>query len=261
MDWTDNDLSRSRFQAGEMMKLDYSDLISPFSFYVERIGHVKTPTLRDIWNPRTTWQGYQMYLGLLLMTPQACGQENNISMFDLIRSDIRLQTSYAAMFDFFLEENILWDENNRLFFTYKEKDKDNQIIPVGMICAENFSELCDIILQKCGIARKDYDVDASKIKNKRALEILTKIRQGRQQASGKSKHDKDMDLPNLVTAVAVKSNSINFTNIWDLTIYQFYEQFKKEQVGIYFDIQKMSVAAYGNTKNTFKGNEWYKNEN
>ena len=153
------------------------------------------------------------------------------------------------------------NENNRLFFTYKEKDKDNQIIPVGMICAENFPELCDIILQKCGIARKDYDVDASKIKNKRALEILTKIRQGRQQASGKSKHDKDMDLPNLVTAVAVKSNSINFTNIWDLTIYQFYEQFKKEQVGIYFDIQKMSVAAYGNTKNTFKGNEWYKNEN
>ena len=69
-----------------------------------------------------------------------------------------------------------------------------------------------------------------------------------------------MDLPNLVTAVAVKSNSINFTNIWDLTIYQFYEQVKKEQVGVYFDIQKMSVAAYGNTKNTFKGNEWYKNE-
>lgn len=182
-------------------------------------------------------------------------------MFDLICSDIRLQTSYAAMFDFFLEENILWDENNRLFFTYKEKDKDNQIIPVGMICAENFPELCDIILQKCGIERRDYDVDASKIKNKRALEILTKIRQGRQSTSGKSKHDKDMDLPNLVTAVAVKSNSINFTNIWDLTIYQFYEQFKKEQVGVYFDIQKMSVAAYGNTKNTFKGNEWYKNEN
>lgn len=260
MDWTDNDLSRSRFQVGKTMKLDYSDLISPFPFYVERIGHVKSPTLRDIWNPRTTWQGYQMYLGLLLMTPQAFGREDNISMFDLICSDIRLQASYAAMFDFFLEENILWDENNRLFFTYKEKDKDNQIIPAGIICAENFPELCDIILQKCGIERKDYDVDASKIKNKRALEILTKIRQGRQSASGKSKHDKNMDLPNLVTAVAVKSNSINFTNIWDLTIYQFYEQFKKEQAGVYFDIQKMSVAAYGNTKNTFKGNEWYKYE-
>ena len=130
-----------------------------------------------------------------------------------------------------------------------------------MIDGENFSGLCDIILQRCGVERKDYDVDASKIKNKRAMEILNKIHRGRQAASGKSSHNKDMELPNLVTAVAVQSNSINFTNIWDLTIYQFYEQFKKEQVGIYFDIQKMAVAAYGNSKNTFKGNEWYKNEN
>lgn len=55
----------------------------------------------------------------------------------------------------------------------------------------------------------------------------TKFTGGRQAASGKSSHNKDMELPNLVTAVAVQSNSINFINIWDLTIYQFYEQFKK----------------------------------
>ena len=50
------------------------------------------------------------------------------------------------------------------------------------------------IRDRCGIERRDYDVDASKIKNKRALEILTKIRQGRQSTSGKSKHDKDLSL-------------------------------------------------------------------
>lgn len=243
------------------MKLDYSDLISPFPFYAEHIGHVKSPTLKEIWNPKTTWQGYQMYLGLLLLTPQAYGYEENISMFDLICSDSRLQKSYTAMFDFFLEETVLWDKNNHLFFTYAKTDGDNPIVPAGMIDGENFSGLCDIILQRCGVERKDYDVDASKIKNKRAMEILNKIHRGRQAASGKSSRNKDMELPNLVTAVAVQSNSINFTNIWDLTIYQFYEQFKKEQVGIYFDIQKMAVAAYGNSKNTFKGNEWYKNEN
>ncbi len=240
-----------------MMKLDYSELISPFPYYAEHIGHVKSPTLRDIWNPEITWQGYQMYLGLLLMTPQACGYEDDISMFDLIRSETHFQKSYAAMFNFFLEENVLWDENNQLFFTYKETDENNQIVPVGIICGDNFSELCDIILQKCSIERRDYDVDASTVKNKRAREILTKIKEGRKKASGKPKHDKNMELPNLITAVAVKSHSVNFTNIWDLTIYQFYEQFKKEQIGVYFDIQKMSVAAYGNTRNAFKGNEWY----
>lgn len=239
------------------MKLDYSELISPFPVYMERIGHVKSPTLREIWSPEITWNTYQMYLGLLLMTPQAYGCEENISIFNLICSDTRLQKSYTAMFDFFLEENILWDGNSQLFFTYNETDENHQIVPVGIICSDNFSELCDIILQKCGVERRDYDVDISTVKNHRAREILTNIQKGRKSASGKPKHDKNLELPNLITAVAVKSNSVNFTNIWDLTIYQFYEQFKKEQTGVYFDIQKMSVAAYGNNKNTFKGNEWY----
>ena len=51
----------------------------------------------------------------------------------------------------------------------------------------------------------------------------------------------------------------NFINIWDLTIYQLYEQFKREQSDVYFEIQKMSVAAYGNKENNFRGDEWYAN--
>lgn len=157
------------------MKPDYSDLISPFPFYAEHIGHVKSPTLKDIWNPKTTWQGYQIYLGLLLLTPRDYGCEENISMFDLICSDRRLQKSYTAMFDFFLEETVLWDKSNHLFFTYAKAEENNPMTPVGMIDGENFSGLCDIILQRCGVERRDYDVDASKIKNKRAMEILNKI--------------------------------------------------------------------------------------
>lgn len=120
------------------MKPDYSDLISPFPFYAEHIGHVKSPTLKDIWNPKTTWQGYQIYLGLLLLTPRDYGCEENISMFDLICSDRRLQKSYTAMFDFFLEETVLWDKSNHLFFTYAKAEENNPMTPVGMIDGENF---------------------------------------------------------------------------------------------------------------------------
>lgn len=115
-----------------------------------------------------------------------------------------------------------------------------------------------MILQRCAINRSDADTDVTHVKNKRAREILEKLQRGRQSISKKATHDKELELPNLITALAAKSNSINFINIWDLTIYQFYEQFKKEQANVYFDIQKMSVAAYGNAKQTFKGNEWYK---
>ena len=120
-------------------------------------------------------------------------------------------------------------------------------------------ELCDIILQRCGIIRSDIITDMSKVKNKRALKILGKIKKAKQKLSKSNNSYVDTDLPNLISAIAAKSNSINLINIWDLTVYQLFEQFKKEQTNVYFDIQKMSVAAYGNKKNTFKGNEWYKN--
>lgn len=52
------------------------------------------------------------------------------------------------MFDFFLEETVLWDKSNHLFFTYAKAEENNPMIPVGMIDGENFSGLCDIILQR-----------------------------------------------------------------------------------------------------------------
>lgn len=274
------------------MKLDYATLISPYPFYLERIGGIKSPTLKAIWNPDITYQTYQMYITLLLMTPENyCKQadismqnwyqslseeeQQHLNMMDFIANNKNLQSSYTKMFNFFFVENVFWDNKNQVFFLTQDNvfyDETNQFFYLhnnkkektptdnfGLIHRNIFVDLCDIILQRCGIIRSDTDTDTSKVKNKRALEILKKLKKGRENISKTSNNDKDINLPNLIASVAVKSNSINFTNIWDLTVFQLYEQFKKEQTNVYFDIKKMSVAAYGNEKNTFQGNEWYKN--
>ena len=259
------------------MKLDYATLISPSPLALEQIGNVKSPTLKEIFSPDITYQGYNLFLSLLLMTPQIYFEKVNpskfswyqnlsddrkdyINMFDVISSDLGLQNSYAKMFNFFFVENVIWNKENRIFITYTDKDKHQNIIPTGIIHRSQFVDLCDIILQRCGIKRSDTSVDTSKVTNRRALEILKKIQKGRQNMTKESSGNSDMELPNLITAVAVKSNSINFINIWDLTVYQLYEQFRREQYNVYFDIQKMSVAAYGNKDKSFKGNEWYKSD-
>lgn len=255
------------------MKLEYSTLISPYPLYLDKIGNVKSPTLKEIWNPRITYPRYNLYLKLLMMTPQAyheqaelvsanlqndMGRKENLNMFDLIAYNQDLQESYTDVFEFFFVEHVVWNSEYQLFLLYQDVDENGQIIPVGTIQKNIFTELCDVILQRCGINRSDADTDSSQVKSKKALEILKKIQKGKKNLAKNAKYDKDMELPNLIASVAVKSNSINFTNIWDLTVFQLYEQFKREQTNVYFDIQKMSVAAYGNSKDTFKGNEWYK---
>lgn len=257
------------------MKLDYATLISPYSFYIPNIGHIKSPTLREIWHPDITYQKYSAFLSIFLITPLSYCESINkaklewytslsykdrlkVSMMDFIRDDITLQKNYCIAFTFFLEENVVWDESRSVFITYFEnKDKSN-IVPVGVIHSGIFSELCDIILQRCGINRNDIDIDISNAKSKKAIQTALKLQAGRKSSQ---KNDKDTELPKLITAISAKSNSLNYTNIWDLTVYQLQEQFKYECSNVYFDIQKMSVAAYGNEKKTFKGTEWYKHDN
>ncbi|MCH5265803.1 MAG: hypothetical protein J1F02_07875 [Lachnospiraceae bacterium] len=248
------------------MKLDYASLISPAPYYLEQAGHIKSPLLRDIFCSGVTYPQYNMYLSLLLTTPkhycekvnpanadwyQALdeAEKSSLSMYDMILMEPWLQSSFLRIFQFFFTEEVVWSEENQLFLTYGEE-------PEGTIHRENFSTVCDVILQRCYVSRPDTSLDPAQVTSKKAQAILKKIQAGRKQRTTESS-DKDMELPNLITAIAVKSHSINFTNIWDLTIYQLYEQFKREQSGVYFEIQKMSVAAYGNKENSFKGNEWY----
>jgi len=257
------------------MKLDYGTLISPLPLYIEKVGNIRSPTLRDIWNPKITYQKYNTYILYLLMDIKTYCEQIDISklewykslsdedklntnIFDFIIENSFLQNTFSEIFNFFFEENVIWNNDNKVFVTFNDCNENGSIIPFGIIHKETFLKICDIILQRCGVNHSDTNIDMSKVKNKRALKILGKIKKAKENFHKKSDMS-DIDLPNLITAIAVKSNSINFTNVWDLTIYQLFEQFKKEQSNVFFDIQKMSVAAYGNSKNSFKGNEWYKN--
>ena len=251
------------------MKLDYSILISPYPFCLNKVGSIKSPTLKEIFAPDVTYQGYVMYLSILLMTPQDYIKKYNIlqppwyhslsdeekdrlSMFDLIRDDKYLQSAFSIIFNFFLTEQVIWNQEDCLFLTFKDESL------VGEVNKDNFSELCDIILQRCCIENPEINTAPAKVTSRKAMQILKKLQNGREKLAQKSKADKCLELPNIISSVAVKSNSINFANIWDLTVYQLMEQFKREQMSVYFDIQKMSVAAYGNEKHTFKGDEWFK---
>ena len=83
------------------------------------------------------------------------------------------------------------------------------------------------------------------------------LKRGRKNFHKTSKRNKAIEIPNLISSIAAKSKSLNYTNIWKLTVYQLYDQFKREQMGEFLDIQKTSVAAYGNKEKQFKGNKWY----
>lgn len=184
-------------------------------------------------------------------------KREEISTYDLICKDVSLQKTFSKIFDLFFVEDVLWDNINQIFVVYRDKDESGNVIPIGIIHRNIFNELCDIILQRCSIDRDGTDADESEVKSKKARKTLGLIKKGRKKFHKKSKRNKSVEIPNLISSIAVKSKSINYINIWDMTVYQLYDQFKREQTGEFLDIQKTSVAAYGNKEKNYKGNEWY----
>lgn len=252
------------------LKLDYSILISPYPLRLEKIGQIKSLTLGEIFSPSVTYSVYSSYLSFLFLTPDTYYEEiaksklnwyrslspdkkNEITTFDLICNDVSLQNTYAKMFNLFFVEDVFWDNINQVFMVTQNKEGKN--ITVGVIHKNIFNELCDIILQRCAISR-DSNYDNATIKSKKVRSILDKFKKGRR-GRKPSKRNKSIEIPNLISSIAAKSKSINYTNIWQLTVYQLYDQFKREQEDVFLDVLKTSVAAYGNKDKRFKGNEWY----
>ena len=284
------------------MKLDYATLISPQSLYLQDIGHIIPPKLEHIWNPNITYQGYKVFLSLLLVDlQQYCEKINvqkykwyvtlppkevsNYNMFDIFLDDESLRNQYEKLLNFFFEETVKWDTENCVFAVYtKSVIKETEYVNrkynifqklliklgflklethdvevnkndiIGVIHKEIWNELCDIILQMCGIDRSKNSEKKIKFKNKIAKEVWEILHEDENKDN-----DTDNELPNIISAIAAKHLSLNITNIWELTVYQLYDQFRRLQINSYYDISSMSVAAYGDSEGNFNGKAWYQN--
>ena len=87
---------------------------------------------------------------------------------------------------------------------------------------------------------------------------MKKLQRGRSEKAKHTKADKNMELGNIISAVANKSQSLNILNIWDLTVYQLWDCFSRLSNNSIYDIQSMSVAAWGNKDNYFDATAWFK---
>lgn len=251
------------------MKLDYFDLLSPEPIYFESIGGIKSPTLKEI---RTIgYNMYQMYLTVLLLSPESYFDmirqpeyydslstdiKRNLNSFDLITGNKEMCSIMEHALNFFLESDVRYSSNHKGFLLY---DKNTPDIPAGIIHKDVWPQLCDIILQRNYIRQSGEQV--SEIKSKRALAIMQKLKKGRETNAKKGKSDKNMEIGNIISAVAGKSNSLNLINIWDITIYQLWDSFYRIYNHNILDIQSISVAVWGDKDNHFDAAAWFKSLN
>ncbi len=250
--------------AGDILKLNYFELLSPDPINLPNVGGIISPTLKAI--SSIGINTYQYYLSILLMDLKSfftsLGQpeqyealsdeeRTQMNIFDLLMANEQFAALLQTILNFFIDEDVVYSSQNKCFLVQKDG------AAIGLITKEIYPKICDLICQRNCI-KTNQEENLSKVKSKKALEIMKKLQKGRSEKAKQNKSDKNMELGNIISAVANKSHSLNILNIWDLTVFQVWDCFSRLSNNSIYDIQSMSVAAWGNKDNYFDATAWFK---
>lgn len=258
------------------MRLEYETQISPYPIILS-IGTLHKPTLREIFNTSSgmSFERFGYYELFLKMSPKTfytdikgeegkeywnsltADEQNNISIYDILLIDEQLQNIYIEIFNFFFVETVIFKEG--LFILLKNANDELQKENIsGVIHADTFDSVLDVIQQVCCIDDKKSNEDL-KFKNNIAKKLYDKIQKAQQKQENRKKKDVNLTIPNIISSVSVKHQSLNYSNIWDLTIFQLLDNFNRLQVNAMYDINALRVSVWGDEKKTFNAALWYKN--
>ena len=214
-----------------MDKFSSFDYLCNEPFFIDGIGHIRCPTLRDI--RKITYRVFSLYVDMIsvpldqyltlhglketydsLPEPEkACHTLFRLLLYQNPRLLI-------SILDFFLLEHIDLSQEEESFLIYKgEKDAGNVI---GQINNENFETFRKLVQRILGFS--DSGRQEPKFKNRLARSLYEKMQ--RHDGREKKNRDDNYSLANMVRKYCTHNKSgINILNVWDLTYYQFTQMF------------------------------------
>lgn len=239
-----------------MLVVDYMTLISGMPFEYKGLL-IYPPTLGDIANMR--YQTYESYLSIFFLSVMDIGsllgvQNESIppttTALQLITYIPDLRDALLQSLSFFIREEILYSDE----FGYYSIREDG----IKYISIDDIREIRSIVLQLCNI-QDTAETQPVKFKNEKARQIYEKIQKKKAEKQAKAAVSKDslsMSLPNLISAVAACSPTYNYFNIWQMTVYQFYDQFARMNDNLQLKIFGHRWAAWGT--DNFDFSVWYR---
>lgn len=239
------------------MTLSYEDKLSPFPVFVPDLGYVSSPKISKIYSEEIGYFKYGFYVVLLRGNVKDClslfgvneesGMElfKQVGMFYFICLNKNIAFAYEQAFSLFIHGEVVFDAESKHFTVQKDGKT------TGIINSENFADVCSLMLELCYI--KEKSTKKLKFRSKKAKDLFKFLEEGKPK---ETKPDKDYAFGNVLSSVCCQHNSINMTNVWDLTIYQLYDQFNRLQIKTPFDINATKWAAWGSDPYDYK--MWYK---
>lgn len=236
---------------------DY-DYLCNEPFFLEGIGHVKCPTLREI--RQIHYSIFSIYVNILSMNLQDYlefdeiskaynhlteAEQASITFFDtLLLSEPQLLYSILR---FFFIDPVEYDARHHSFQVLYQ-DEPATAGQTGVIDRTNFDDFRSFLKQILGIARAEET--AQKFKNDYAEKIYQKMQAHKRQEE--AKQDSNLTLDNMIRKYCTHNKvGVNILNVWDMTYYQFIVMFNEYRNGRQYDYyDQMAANTFSYTKSS-----------
>lgn len=238
------------------MKFSYEDLISGDSIPVEGIGHIRSPYLYELKPTQGIgYWTYSLYLNLLSWEKNellkfmqmssgkrlaALAKTDALNAFDVMTIVDSSRQMMQAALAFFMDEELTWDKIERRFCTETKGTREH----VGFIDRNNFDGVRDMMLQMNYISI-GHSGQPPHFANEKARALWERAQKYLQQSAKNGKSDKRIELGNIISKLSCVSAGYTLLNIYNLTIFQLYDQFFQYGYLRAMDISDMAFSNHG----------------
>lgn len=219
-------------------------LLGGDSLYVNDI-EIKPLNLRQIKD--FGFSKYQQMLYMLVAKKEDLVDMNVVNVpDDWTTLDLVLKSGNVELIDIFANALLLFVGETEIDYHPDYGIVVGNIKDLKIINGDNFEEFVHVIkLQNSLIGASEEDkfnpsdnkAKAIADKLKQAREKLKKVKKAQAENEGA-----DIDFADIVSAVSTRSNTFNKLNIWDCTIYQLYDEYKRLEMIVGYETNVLAMV-------------------
>ena len=226
---------------------DY-DYLCNEPYFIQNIGTIKNPTLRDI--RKLTHKLFMTYVNICSISFLDYLEQVGLKeQYELLSTEEKDKNNLFTLLlfgntnlifglvNFFIEDKFSFNEDDMSFHIYiEETDEYGKILKkeIGTINSDNFDIFRNEVLKILGL--KQIETKKPKYKTERARKLAERIEKAKSLLQKTSEQDKNMSFDNLIKKYCTHNKvGINILNVWDMTFYQFNTMFSEYNVGRQMD--------------------------
>lgn len=200
---------------------------------IDGVGSIYPVHMDDIVN--VTVEKYNHYLNILCIESEDIKKifniADNMQTFEFIYlycvQSVEYKDIVIEALQFFFKENISFDE---LYGFYVGDLKENRIINL-----DNFEKIKFTIKKLNCLVSENEEKEKYNPVNERARKILEKLKKDKEtreklKQKESAENGDSLNLFDLVSILAAYGNNLNLFNVWDLTFFQFNNQFNRMRI-------------------------------